>query len=355
MSKRQRIRNPKDNFTIMPNMYDNDDLTVYEFRLLIHYRRVGNCYESLRTTAQKCHMGKSTVERARRSLAEKGWIVLGSTSKGTIAVDVIDRWTSTPIYRGTVDTEQNSPPVGQIKTERWTYSDFIREKGKGINSQQCVYCGRPVEVLDHWVSSSHGGSDDDENLVASCSICNSAKGEADGDEFVKVYIERGWIADDHYVSDKGVPQRRRLSQRDDGCPRDNHEEVLIKKDSLISTKDLRSKTKRNTNNRVRKALEEQFTDSTRLKSPPMNTMKQKKAAGELWWAPLREIAELAELDILRGQSLIRRTVEQMRKDKLTISSPKSIVNVAKSIIAEGTGRSISGAREFLNDLRRTTN
>ena len=119
-------------------------------------------------------------------------------------------------------------------------------------------------------------------------------------------------------------------------------------------KDSRSKTKRSTNNRVRKALEEQFTDSTRLKSPPMNTVKQKKAAGELWWAPLREIAELAELDTLRGQSLIRRTVDQMRKDKLTISSPKSILNVAKSIVAEGTGRSISGAREFLDDLRRTT-
>jgi len=120
-------------------------------------------------------------------------------------------------------------------------------------------------------------------------------------------------------------------------------------------KDSHSKTKRNTNNRVRKALEEQFIDSTRLKPPLMNTIKQKKAAGELWWSPLREIAELAELDTLRGQSLIRRTVDQMRKDKLTISSPKSIVNVAKSIIAEGTGRSISGAREFLDELRRPAN
>ena len=116
-------------------------------------------------------------------------------------------------------------------------------------------------------------------------------------------------------------------------------------------KDSRSKTKRSTNNRVRKALEEQFIQSTRLKPPLLNTAKQKKAAGELWWAPLREIAELSAWDELFGRSLISRTVQQMRKDKLTISSPKSIMNVARSIVAEGSGSSVSGAREFLNELR----
>lgn len=120
-------------------------------------------------------------------------------------------------------------------------------------------------------------------------------------------------------------------------------------------KDSRSKTKRNTNNRVRKALEEQFIDSTGLKSPSTNTAKQRSTAGELWWSQLIEIAKETDWDIARGQMLIRRTVDQMRKDKLTISSPKSIVNVAKSIIAEGTGRSISGAREFLDELRSSAN
>jgi hypothetical protein len=93
MKKRQRIRNPKDHFSIIPNMYDDADLTVYEFRLLIHYRRVGNCYESLRTTAKKCNIGKSTVERARKSLAEKGWITLEVSDQGTTLITVIDKWT----------------------------------------------------------------------------------------------------------------------------------------------------------------------------------------------------------------------------------------------------------------------
>ena len=100
MSERQRIRNPKENFTILPNMYDDADLNAYEFRLLVHYRRVGNCYESLRTTAKKCHMGKTSVEKHRDSLAEKGWIVLAATAKGTIAVEVVDRWSRTPTSGG---------------------------------------------------------------------------------------------------------------------------------------------------------------------------------------------------------------------------------------------------------------
>lgn len=100
MSKRQRIRNPKENFTILPNMYDDASLTAYEFRLLVHYRRVGNCYESLRTTAKKCNVGKSTVERARRSLAEKGWITLGESNKGTVQVEVVDRWSAIPPHVG---------------------------------------------------------------------------------------------------------------------------------------------------------------------------------------------------------------------------------------------------------------
>jgi len=109
---------------------------------------------------------------------------------------------------------------------------------------------------------------------------------------------------------------------------------------------------RNSYDSIRKALEEQFIESSSLKSPLVNTEKQKRSAGELWWAPLREIAVLANWNELSGQSLIDRTVQQMRKDKLTISSPKSILNVAKSIVAEGIG-SMSGAREFLDELRRS--
>ena len=141
--------------------------------------------------------------------------------------------------------------------------------------------------------------------------------------------------------------RKNLSTR---CKDSLHKDTIKEKD----LKDSRTKSVRSGNNRVRKALEEQFINSTRLKPPVMNTIKQKKAAGELWWSPLREIAELTEQDITRGCALIKLTVRRMRKDRLTISSPKSILNVAKSIIAEGTSQSISGTREFLDELRSNT-
>ena len=101
MSERQQIKNPESNFTILPNMYDDADLSVYEFRLLVHYRRVGTTYEATRTTAKKCHMGLASVVRGRRVLADKGWITLGENDMGTIQIEVVDRWSTGGEYGGT--------------------------------------------------------------------------------------------------------------------------------------------------------------------------------------------------------------------------------------------------------------
>lgn len=97
---RQSIKNPTEHFTILPNMYDDADLTVHEFRLLIHYRRVGKTYEATRTTAKLCHMGLASVVRGRRVLAEKGWITLGQDDSGTIQIRVVDRWSIGGEYGG---------------------------------------------------------------------------------------------------------------------------------------------------------------------------------------------------------------------------------------------------------------
>jgi hypothetical protein len=103
MSERQQIRNPKSNFTVLPNMYDDANLTVYEFRLLVHYKRVGNCYEATRTTARKCHVSLGSVVKARQGLAEKGWIKLSDNELGTVSIELVDRWSAdTPTSGGTV-------------------------------------------------------------------------------------------------------------------------------------------------------------------------------------------------------------------------------------------------------------
>jgi len=85
-------------------------------------------------------------------------------------------------------------------------------------------------------------------------------------------------------------------------------------------------------NAVRKALEVYFIRKTKLPRPLMKTAKQKKAAGERWWQPLRRIAELAEQDLARGTGLIDAALQRL--DGLTISAPQSILKTVEAIVGE---------------------
>ena len=79
--------------TELPNLYDDAGLDVYAFRLLAHYVRVGNCYESVRTTAKKCNMSHPTVIRARDTLAAKGFIQVQDQEKfDTLRIEVVNMW-----------------------------------------------------------------------------------------------------------------------------------------------------------------------------------------------------------------------------------------------------------------------
>lgn len=85
-------------------------------------------------------------------------------------------------------------------------------------------------------------------------------------------------------------------------------------------------------NAVRKALEVYFIRKTKLPRPQMNTAKQKKAAGERWWQPLRRIAELVDQDLVRGTTLIDEALKRL--EGLTVSAPQSILKTVESLIAE---------------------
>ncbi len=83
---------PHKYFSMIPNMVDDSDLDPYERTLYLHYVRVGECWESVRTTAEKCKMSHPTVIEKRNALAEKGWITLSENKYGTIEVTIVDRW-----------------------------------------------------------------------------------------------------------------------------------------------------------------------------------------------------------------------------------------------------------------------
>jgi DNA-binding MarR family transcriptional regulator len=80
----------------LPNLYDDSDLDVYEFRLLAHYKRVGRCTESTRTTARKTKMSPAQVSEKRKSIRDKGFIQMQEVplddKQFSYIIIVLDKW-----------------------------------------------------------------------------------------------------------------------------------------------------------------------------------------------------------------------------------------------------------------------
>lgn len=49
----------------------------------------------------------------------------------------------------------------------------------------CLWCGNPATTVDHIVPSSKGGSDLPHNLIASCSECNTRRGNRSAFSYLK--------------------------------------------------------------------------------------------------------------------------------------------------------------------------
>jgi len=84
---------------------------------------------------------------------------------------------------------------------------------------------------------------------------------------------------------------------------------------------------------IRLELEEHFCKTTGLPRPKTGTEREKKAAGALWWAPLRETLELGG-DVDKAKRLLSEVVKRMKNDRLTISDPNSTIKIARAIAAQ---------------------
>lgn len=56
---------------------------------------------------------------------------------------------------------------------------------------RCFYCARRATVEDHYIPLARGGSEDEDNLKASCAGCNATKGDRDPADF----LSSPWLAD----------------------------------------------------------------------------------------------------------------------------------------------------------------
>lgn len=125
-------------FTVLPNLYDDSDLDVYEYRLLGHYKRVcgqaGRCWESVRTTAKHCRMSLGQVVEIRRGLAEKGFI------KIRVEVDPKTeqkKWTDvTVVDKNRENLEKYSPKPGGVHSMNVSAEGGVHGEGQGCSPHE---------------------------------------------------------------------------------------------------------------------------------------------------------------------------------------------------------------------------
>ncbi len=75
------------------------------------------------------------------------------------------------------------------ETIKLLYNPFSFPKYRKVALQRdqhtCLWCGRPATTVDHIIPSSKGGADLPSNLLASCSECNSTRGNRSAIEFLE--------------------------------------------------------------------------------------------------------------------------------------------------------------------------
>ena len=84
----------------LPNMIDDSDLDVYEFRLYAHYKRVagddGKCWQSKATVATLCGISAGKASEATRSLEKRGLITIEEVPSGRgqpyHIIRIVDIW-----------------------------------------------------------------------------------------------------------------------------------------------------------------------------------------------------------------------------------------------------------------------
>jgi hypothetical protein len=105
---------PPPNRTQIPNIVDDLGLDPYERALYVHYKRVcgenqgAYCYEATRTTAGKVKMSAGQVSQARKSLTERGLIIVQAETR-PVVVTIVNIWEINTAfykleYRPDVDT-----------------------------------------------------------------------------------------------------------------------------------------------------------------------------------------------------------------------------------------------------------
>ena len=82
----------------------------------------------------------------------------------------------------------------------------------------------------------------------------------------------------------------------------------------------------------RESIARHFSELAGIPHPELHTEKQRKEAGRLWFAPIREICSLANWKERHAKGLMNAAF--MRLNGLTVSDPNSILKTCRAIAGE---------------------
>lgn len=216
-----------------------------------------------------------------------------------------------PVY--VPETSKQNYTPGSRSSQTNVRNRLLKERG-----ERCEWCGEEGYVeLHHIVPVRAGGTLNDDNCILLCQTCH---GKANAEANKKYGLSAN--GDSEIPSFPGNSEHRT-------------ENIEHEKEHLTPPAGGGGESEKARQDRIRGNLETYFSEMTRLEKPKRETVKQKAAAAELWWTPLRDIAELAGWDESAAAELISKTLDDMRSRGLRVIAPKSIINVARSIHADG--------------------
>lgn len=139
------IYESRDKFTMIPNVIDDMGLTVYEFRLYFHIRRVagegGECWQSTETLAKSCNMSTGSVSKAKTSLEERQLIKVDriDPKDGTYPyhlITIADIWQMNLDFYSNPSPHEGNPSPGETKNNPIKNNPVYNTRRTRIASEQ---------------------------------------------------------------------------------------------------------------------------------------------------------------------------------------------------------------------------
>ena len=81
-------------------------------------------------------------------------------------------------------------------TKRILFSDNVRSELVTRQNEKCLYCNKPLfygyAIIEHKIPLSRGGTNEKDNLAATCFECDFLKGAQTADEFMNPKTRKRW-------------------------------------------------------------------------------------------------------------------------------------------------------------------